>query len=65
MKTLKIKYDETVGNQGWCALVSDERGWQPIPYCTDRDNIPSIEEACLADPITQLNPADYDSVDVC
>jgi hypothetical protein len=61
---IKIRYQDDSDGQGWVAWVSDARGWQPIISWEDPDNVPTLDAALDCDPVTYLDPDDYDGVDV-
>lgn len=64
MKKIKIRYQDDSDGLGWVAYVSEARGWQPIVGWDDSEDIPTLGDALNCDPITYLNPACYDGVDI-
>jgi len=61
---LTIRYDDTSDPccAGWVVWTGEKRRWQPIIECTDPDVLPTLEEACSADLLTDLDPDDYAGV---
>lgn len=64
MKTIKIKFQEDSNGRGWVAWMGADREWQPVVGCEDPATPPTVEEACLCDPISVLFPWDYDGVEI-
>jgi len=61
---IKVNYQDDSDGRGWNVWCGEARGWQPIIGCEDREDVPSIEEACAADPITKLDPEQYEGVEI-
>jgi hypothetical protein len=61
--TLKIMYQDNSDGRGWNVWCGSDRGWQPIIGCENPSIAPTLEEACAADPITNMDPDDYSSLE--
>ena len=61
---IKVTFQDDGNGKGWNVWCGDDRQWQPIVGFEDESVVPGVDDACDADPVTFMNPEDYDGVEV-
>jgi hypothetical protein len=61
---IKITFQNDSNGRGWNVWCGPNREWQPIVGYEDREPVPSLADACDADPCTYFDPDRCDGIEI-